>query len=92
MVVTFGLLGLAFYLTYRPTRVAASRHDNRKASGFERSHRSTLLTMNKVILWVVTLLVIVFLFFPERETGLFTSSDMFTADMDRCVINIEGMT
>ena len=92
MVVTFGLLGLAFYLTYRPARVAARRHDNSNAAGSKRSRRSTLMKMNTIMLWVVTLLVIVFLFFPDRETGLFTSNDVFTADMDRCVINIEGMT
>lgn len=92
MVVTCGFLGLAFYLTYRPARVAARRDDSSSAAGSKRSRRSTLMTMNKVMLWVVTLLVIVFLFFPDRETGLFSSNDMFTADMDRCVINIEGMT
>jgi len=92
MVVTFGFLGVAFYLTYRPARVAARRHDNSNAAGSKRSRRSTLMTMNKVMLWVVTLLVIVFLFVPDRETGLFLSNDMFTDDMDRCVINIEGMT
>ena len=50
------------------------------------------MTMNKVMLWAVTVIVIVFLFFPGSMTGLFTSNDVFTADMDRTVIKIEGMT
>ena len=50
------------------------------------------MTMNKVMLWGVTVIVIVFLFFPGSMTGLFPSNDVFTADMDRTVIKIEGMT
>lgn len=74
MVVTFGFLGLAFYLTYR------SRN------------RSRVMTFNKVMLWTVTVVAVVFLFFPQAVTGLFASGDKFTADMDRTVITIEGMT
>ena len=92
MVVTFGFLGLAFYLTYRPARVAPPSDDKSNAAAPDRSHRSTLMTMNKVMLWAVTVIVIVFLFFPGSMTGLFTSNDVFTADMDRTVIKIEGMT
>ena len=80
MVVTFGFLGLAFYLTYRPRRTTAGRH------------RSNIMTMNKVMLWAVTVIAVVFLFFPQTVTGLFASNDVFTADMDRTVISIEGMT
>ena len=92
MVVTFGFLGLAFYLTYRPGRVAPGSHDNSNAPGLDRSPRSTLMTMNKVMLWTVTVIAIVFLFFPKGITGLFPSNDVFTADMDQTVIRIEGMT
>ena len=92
MVVTFGFLGLAFYLTYRPARLGPRSHDNSNATGADRSQRSTLMTLNKVMLWGVTVIVIVFLFFPERMTGLLPSNDVFTADMDRSAIKIEGMT
>ena len=50
------------------------------------------MTMNKVMLWTVTVIAIVFLFFPKGITGLFPSNDVFTADMDQTVIRIEGMT
>ena len=44
------------------------------------------------MLWTVTVIVIVFLFFPQTVTNLFASSDKITADMQKTVISIEGMT
>ena len=79
MVATFGVLGLAFYLTYRP----------RAAAG---GSRSKIVSLNKAMLWAVTAVVVIFLFFPQTVTGLFASNDTFTADMDQTVIAIEGMT
>ncbi len=79
MVVTFGILAWAFYLTYRP-RAAAS------------GGRATIMSLNKVMLWAVTAIAVVFLFFPQTVTSLFASNDVFTADMDRTEIAIEGMT
>lgn len=90
LVVTFGLLGSAFYLTYRPRKTAATGGD--KGSRPPASPRANIMTLNKVMLWAVTVIVIVFLFFPQAVTGLFASQDGFTADMDRTVITIEGMT
>ena len=49
MVVTFGFLGLAFYLTYRPRRGAAPAA----------SPRASIKTINKVILWGAVCLALV---------------------------------
>ena len=81
MAVTFGFLGFAFYLTYRPRRTTP-------AAG----RRASIMTMNKILLWGVAVIAVVFLFFPQAFTGLASPHDAFTADMDRSVITIEGMT
>jgi hypothetical protein len=74
MAVTFGLLGWAFYVTYRS------------------SVRSRVMTFNKVVLWAVTAVAVVLLFFPMAVTDFVAPGDRITADMDRTVISIEGMT
>jgi hypothetical protein len=48
--------------------------------------------MNKIMLWAVTVMAVVFLFFPQAITGLFASGTEITADMDRTVIKVVGMT
>lgn len=80
MVVTFAFLGGAFYLTYRP------RPNQRDQS------RSTIMKLNRVMLWAVAAIAVIFLFFPQAITGLYASGDVVTADMERTVITIEGMT
>lgn len=85
MVVTFGFLGFAFYLTYRPRRASTTA----PSPG---GPRSNIMTMNKVMLWAVTIIAVVFLFFPQVFTSFVAADDQFTADMDRTVISIEGMT
>lgn len=80
MVVTFGFLGVAFYLTYRPRRVAARKGPAR------------IMAMNKVMLWAVTAVAVFFLFCPQYLTGLVSADGGFTADMNRTVLNVEGMT
>lgn len=82
MFLTFGFLGSAFYFTYRPRGTSTS----------SRGGRAKMMTLNKIMLWVVTVIAIVFLFFPQALTGLFASDDQFTADMQQTVIRIEGMT
>ena len=81
MIVTVGFLALAFYLTYRPRRGSAG------ADG-----RSKIMAMNKVMLWTVTVFVAVFLFCPQYVSGLFAAEGEFTADMNRTVLTVEGMT
>ena len=86
LVATFGFLGSAFYLTYRPRPRAASGGEVSRAT------ITKVMAFNKIMLWAVTAIAIVFLFFPQAATKLFGSSDEFTADMQRTVIQIEGMT
>ena len=80
MVVTFAFLGMAFYLTYRPSRAAAG------------NGRSKIMTMNKVMLWCVTGVAVLFLFWPQYFTRLASTDGGFTADMNRTVLTVEGMT
>ena len=93
IVVTFGFLGAAFYLTYRPRRsTAIADEEGRTPAATRRRQQSKIMTFNKVMLWAVTLIAVVFLFFPQAVTNLFATSGEFTADMERTVIHIEGMT
>ena len=95
MVVTFGLLGSAFYMTYRPRywwRVPADGGESGRAPAVINSPRSKVLALNKIMLWAVTAMVVVFLFVPQVVTSLSASGSGFTADMQRTVIQIEGMT
>jgi len=50
------------------------------------------MSFNKIMLWVVTAIAVVFLFFPQRLEELTGARDEFTDDMVRSVIRIEGMT
>jgi len=92
MVVTFGLLASAFYLTYRPRHNAASGSEASGAAGAGRRRRSQMMTLNKIMLWAVTVIACVMLFSPQAVSNLLTSGDEFSADMQRTVIQIEGMT
>ena len=78
MVVTFSLLGIAFYFTYRP-RGSATR-------------RGGIMALNKVMLWFVTAATVFLLFCPQYLTALVSQDGGFTADMNRTVLAIEGMT
>ena len=93
MVVTFGFLGFAFYLTYRPRRTSATGADSSNQTPMSSgTRRSSIMTFNKVILWTVTVVAVVFLFFPQAFTSFVAANDEFTVDMDRTVLTIEGMT
>ena len=93
IVVTFGFLGSAFYLTYRPRRTAAGGAEDCCAQPAAIGRRRfDMMTLNKIMLWAVTVMAVVFLFFPQYVTGLFRSSGEITAEMRRTVININGMT
>jgi hypothetical protein len=55
--------------------------------------RFSMMALNKVMLWAVTVLAVVFLCFPEYVTGfLGGGDDKITADMTRVVLRVEGMT
>lgn len=103
MVVTFGFLGAAFYFTYRPRKTAAvaggdccatepAAGDNCCAPAGTR--RFTMQTMNKVVLWVVTVLAVASLAFPSYVGVLFGDNDaaVVTPDMKQAVFKIDGMT
>ncbi|MCH8192564.1 MAG: cation transporter [Planctomycetes bacterium] len=90
--VTFVLLSVAFYFTYRKPEVSA-------ASGAAccppaRAKGITLKKVNKGMLWVVTAFVLVFAFFPNYVGYLLGGEDTLAAreDLDKVVIEIDGMT
>jgi len=104
--VTFVLLGLAFYFTYQRPRVAAAGAGEagctvpganteaesccppQGAKGF------TLKRLNKVMLWVVTVFVLAFAFFPNYVGYLLGGSDTLVArdDLEKVLVKIDGMT
>ena len=93
MVVTFGFLGTAFYFTYRPRGIKAGQEDCCPPEAAGGRRRFNMMTMNKVMLWAVTAMAIVFLFFPQIVTGLLApDKGTFTPDMNRVVLTVEGMT
>jgi copper ion binding protein len=105
MVVTFGFLGAAFYFTYRPKKAAAAAgHGCCAAEPAEGAdccaptgkRRFTMMTLNKAMLWAVTVLAVAFLLFPHYVGALLGTSGgqtvVVTPDMNRAVLQIEGMT
>ena len=92
MVATFGFLGAAFYFTYCPKIPAAEAgHDCCAPTG---KHRSSMMALNKAMLWGVTVLTVAFLFFPSY-VGLFlgtADNATLSENMNQAVFKIEGMT
>ncbi len=100
MVVTFSFLTAAFYFTYRPRKSAAGPGHDCCASEVAEDccspaakGRLNMRTVNKAMLWVVTAMVVAFLFFPSY-VGAFLGGDgpAVTENMNRSVFAIEGMT
>ncbi len=102
MVVTFGFLGAAFYFTYRPKKVAAGGgHD---CCAIEQSEgedccvpnakgRFNMMTLNKAMLWGVTVMAVAFLFFPSYVGAIIgVDGKSVTENMNQSVIKVEGMT
>lgn len=109
MVVTFAFLGMAFYFTYRPRHALAGQGnccsvtlaaDSAPPAAFGSAEAPTrparrfgMMEFNKLMLWAVTALAVVFLFFPQVITRLIgPPEDVITADMTRLVVAIDGMT
>lgn len=103
VVVTFGFLGAAFYFTYRPRKSAsAGAHDccaSESTNGEEcctwaTKGRFSMMSFNKAMLWVVTVLAVAFFFFPSYVGTLLGTSNAnaVTSDMNRAVVEVEGMT
>ena len=58
-----------------------------------RQPRLNMMALNKVMLWAVTILAVVFLFAPQYVTGLLgVGSEEVTSGMTRSVVKVEGMT
>jgi copper chaperone CopZ len=103
MVVTFAFLGAAFYYTYRPKKAATSA--GHACCGPEATEvedccataskgRFNIMTLNKAMLWAVTVLAVAFLFFPSY-VGAFLGRDdgeTVTPSMNRAALTVEGMT
>ncbi len=103
IVVTFGFLAAAFYFTYRPKKATGGDAHACCANDTEESEnccapaskgRFNMMTLNKAMLWVVTVLAAAFLLFPSYVGALFITSDgaAITANMNQAVFKIEGMT
>lgn len=102
MVITFGFLGTAFHFTYRPKKAAASDGNGCCATEPASAEdccapakgRFNLMTMNKVVLWAVTVMAVTFLFFPSYVGALFGTDDgnAVTSEMNQAVVKVEGMT
>ena len=105
IVVTFGFLAAAFYFTYRPKKDAAAAGHGccapESAEGESccpptRSRRFSMMAMNKIMLWVVTVLAVAFLLFPQYVGFLLGTAGgadaTVTAGMNRAVLKIDGMT
>lgn len=103
MVVTFGFLGAAFYFTYRPRTVATAGGrgccaieptDSEDCCAPTARRRLNTTSLNKAMLWVVTLMAVAFLSFPSYVGALLGSGDENAAaeNMSRAVLQVEGMT
>ena len=92
MVVTFGFLGTAFYFTYRPHRAVAAGTDCCAPVSVAGKRRFNMMVLNKLMLWGVTVMAVVFLFFPGLVAEMFApDSGEFTADMQLTHFTVEGM-
>lgn len=102
IVVTFAFLGMAFYFTYRPKRgaqAAAAGGGEAEAAAdccapppAGKRRRFNMMAMNKVMLWAVTAMAVVFLFFPGVVTELLGGGGKVTADMQCTEMRVIGMT
>jgi copper chaperone CopZ len=101
MTVTFSFLAMAFYFTYRPRRAVAGQADcctpeadccAPKTGVDGKRKRFSMMAVNKVMLWMVTVMALVFLFFPKYLTSMLSTDDGgFTDDMTLTEFKVGGM-
>ncbi len=101
MGVTFVFLGAAFYYTYRPQKTATGEpaccaseptggDDCCSPSG---KSKFNMMSMNKVMLWGVTVMAVAFLLFPNYVSAIIGGNGKsVTNKMNQAVFRIEGMT
>ena len=103
IVVTFGFLGAAFYFTYRPRKKVAGNGDDCCAPEKTAAEdccapvtkgRVNMMTLNKVMLWLVTVLAIAFLLFPIYVGVILGGNDVNSSsnNLNMSAIKVEGMT
>ena len=103
MVVTFGFLGSAFYFTYRPPKAVAGGGrgccaieptDGEDCCAPAAKGRFNMMSLNKAMLWVVTVMAVAFLFFPSYVGAFLGEGDAATVtdNMNSAVVKVEGMT
>ncbi len=97
IVVTVGCLGAAFYFTYRPKTPVTGGNccaTEKSCCPPQTSRRLKMMTVNKAMLWLVTVMAVAFLLFPGYVGTLLgsNSGDSVTENMNRAVIRVEGMT
>lgn len=104
IVITTGFLATAFYFTYRPKSAAIGQGHACCAGDAEKSSDAccapfnsrtfSLMSVNKITLWLVTALAVGFLFFPHYVGTLLGANGgpVVNSDMNRAVVKIEGMT
>ena len=103
MVVTFGFLGAAFYFTYRPKKSATTGGhaccateppEGEDCCAPAAKGRFSIMTLNKAMLWIVTVMAVAFLLFPSYVGAFLGGSDgkTVTENMNSAVIKVEGMT
>lgn len=105
IVLTFGFLAATFYFTYRPRKSQTSdgdccstAHDCCAVPKEGTKRRFSMMTVNKVMLWAVTLLAVLFLFFPKYVSFFLASQQVETETtatnslVRKTTIATEGMT
>lgn len=111
IVVTFGFLAAAFYFTYRPRKAAtetghgccplqatASENEPAVCCDSTNKNRFSMMAMNKIMLWAVTVVAVAFLLFPNYVGFLLASRNASTETevesplVANTTIAIEGMT
>ena len=97
IIVTFSFLAAAFYFTYRSSPKSSQPNGDCGISEADCCKPSGRLfgwkSINKLMLWAVTVLAVVFLFFPGFvKTVIGTNTSPINANMNQSVFEIDGMT
>ena len=103
LMVTFSFLSAAFYYTYRlkKTATTTARHDccaTEPACGDDYcaptgKGKFKMMSLNKVMLWGVTVMAVVFLLFPSYIGAIIdVNGKAVTKNMNQAVFKINGMT